>query len=116
MYCLPMRFIHDTFCAAEDLTFGYEVTTWFDSLCFLLQLKALAVLQKTGPITPADPNGSSKGALSEAKRDSIRKRVLEGLAGSDSQGRPELMYVQCSVQCASCYPGNCVISLWDNFG
>lgn len=68
--------------------------------CFivhLLQLKALSVLQKTGPIARVDPNSSSKGALSEGRKEFIRKRVLEGLAAPDGSGRPVCVGVQCNV-------------------
>lgn len=57
------------------------------SLFLLLQLKALSVLQRSGPITPVDPNCGSKGVLSDRKKDFIRKRVLQGLAASDSPGK-----------------------------
>lgn len=45
------------------------------------------MLQKSGPITPVDPNCGSKGVLSDRKKDFIRKRVLQGLAASDSPGK-----------------------------
>jgi len=45
------------------------------------------VLQKSGPITPVDPNCGSKGVLSDRKKDFIRKRVLQGLAASDSPSK-----------------------------
>ena len=59
----------------------------------LLQLKALSVLQRTGPIAPVDPNCSSKGTLSEGKKEFIRKRVLEGLVAPDGSGRSILSCV-----------------------
>lgn len=77
--------MHDFF-VAPKLTIWLLCNHLVTSLYLLLQLKALSVLQKSGPIAPVDPNCGSKGALSEAKKDSIRKRVLQGLAASDGPG------------------------------
>ena len=52
-----------------------------------LQLRALAVIHRKGPLEPQDPNrGGGRGGLTTAQREAIRMRVEESCEhSSDSE-------------------------------